>query len=315
MKSLFCCLSVATAGAPALAQATTIQLSTGETLVVDLVGADDGLLTVVHPVLGELTVKREAVAILPAVTPDTPVEIDDESRVSFAPMQDPAIPDAEEDTSAWASKFVLSAGYTDGNSDTRTLVALFDTTRETDFNKTTFDAGLFWGESEGERTEYRITAGVVHDWFIEDSRWLYFADARYDYDSFQDWDSRVNAHIGAGYKLIEGETFWLTPRAGIGFVKEFGSENDDYRPEALIGVDGGWKISEKQELTFSSYLYPDLDDTGEFRNVNKLDWSVLLDEETNLSLTAGIHHEHQTTNEDPIDKNDVRAYLGLQLEW
>jgi hypothetical protein len=39
-----------------------------------------------------------------------------------------------------------------------------------------------------------------------------------------------------------------------------------------------------------------------------------MDEEMNLSLTAGVRHEHQSQVDPGDDKNDLRIYAGLQID-
>ncbi|HWB20284.1 MAG TPA: DUF481 domain-containing protein, partial [Phycisphaerales bacterium] len=98
-------------------------------------------------------------------------------------------------------------------------------------------------------------------------------------------------------------------------VKEFGSDNDDVRPEALFGVEGKWDIAEKHSLTFSSTVYPDLNEIGEFRWVSSVGWSYLLDEKNKLSLTAGVQDEYQSKVDEGRKNNDLRAFVGMQLDF
>ena len=100
---------------------------------------------------------------------------------------------------------------------------------------------------------------------------------------------------------------------GIGAVKEFGSDNDDVRPEALIGTEGEWQIAEKQSLKFDSTFFPDLSEIGEYRIVNNVAWAVLIDEKNKLSLTAGLAHEYQSQIDPGRQHNDLRLFAGV--DW
>ena len=64
-----------------------------------------------------------------------------------------------------------------------------------------------------------------------------------------------------------------------------------------------------------STIYPDLDNTGEFRTLTNANWSALLDEETSMSLTAGLFHEYQSDVPSDVDKNDVKLFVGLKFDF
>jgi len=217
--------------------------------------------------------------------------------------------------SDWKFKLVGALSGASGNSDNASFSALFAAVRETPRLKTAFDTGYFYGESDGVVSQNRFTAGGRHDWLNPDSKWFYFADLRYDYDEFQSWDSRVNGHLGIGYRLVTPPKLMLNLLTGIGFVKEWGSDNDDVRPEALFGVEGKYDFTDKHSIKFDSTIYPDLSELGEYRWVNNLGWSLLLDQEEKLSLTAGVHYEYQSQVDPGRKHGDLLYFAGLQLDF
>lgn len=308
----------------AACHAEVIRLSTGEVLTVEVLESNDEIIRVRHAVLGELTLPRDSVSIV-AVLEDAPAE----APPADAPPADadaaPAPPQPADAVEApvapapppkeWKFKLTFAGGASTGNSENINVVSIFTATRETEQLRTVFDAGYFYAESGDTRSENRFTAGARNDWLNPGSRWFYFGQARYDYDEFQSWDQRVAAHAGVGYKLVEPPDWRINLLAGLGAIKEFGSENDDVRPEGLLGVEGEWTISEKQSLKFDSTLFPDLSEIGEFRWVNNIAWSALIDEKTQLSLTAGLAHEYQSEVDPGRDKNDLRVFAGINLEF
>ena len=184
--------------------------------------------------------------------------------------------------------------------------------RDTVDTTTTLEASYFYAESNNERSENRATFYANNDWKMPDSKWFYFGRGQFDYDSYQDWDTRLGLYGGAGYHLYQEEDFTMNLRGGLGAIREWGSDNDDVELEVLLGTDGVWTITESQSLEFSSTIYPNLSDTGEFRLVNSLGWSVLVDEETNMSLAAGLLHEYQSDVDEPTKDHDLRFFAGLQ---
>ena len=315
-----CVLGVAGALADSAA-ADSIRLATGEVLEVQIVEITDGTIRFIHPVLGEVTVKRANVTIL-GVDQEVPVvkpaPVQPNQGAAAAPTQAPppaAPPPAPPPPPEWKFKLVLAAGAASGNTENGNISTIFAAVRETPRVKTSFDTGYFFAESNGDRSENRFTIGGRQDWLNPDSRWFYFADARFDNDEFQSWDSRINGHVGLGYRLIHPPKLTLNLLGGIGLVKEFGSDNEDVRPEGLLGVEGKYDFAEKNAIVFNSTYFPDLTDIGEYRWTNNIGWSYLVDTKQKLSLTAGLQHEYQS-NVDPGRKhNDFRFLAGLQLDF
>lgn len=311
--------------------ATQIQLSSGEVLTVELLPSEADMVRFVHPVLGELALPAANVTILPPppaapeVSSAAPTASEASAAASTTPAEAAAAPASDSSAAtppetaaeekAWRFKFLLGGAITDGNSESANLTTTFTAIREVPTMKTALDTGYFFSSSDGQESENRFTAGLRNDWLNPGSKWFYFADARFDNDEFQSWNQRVNGHIGIGYKLIEPPKFKLNLLAGIGAVKEWGSENEDVRPEALFGVEGAYEFADKHTLTFSSTVFPDLNELGEYRWVNAAGWSFLLDAESQLSLNAGVEHEYQSQVDPGRENNDIRATIGVALEF
>lgn len=298
------------AGGGAWGVETPIRLSTGEVIAVDVVGADAESIRFVHPVLGEVTVLRSEVEVL------------DESAsrevaaMAAAPREGDEEPvTGEEKKSPWTTKITAGGALSDGNTESANLHASVLVTRETERMVTKFDAAYFYAETDGDESENRFTTGIQNDWLQPGSKWFYFARARFDADEFQSWDTRLSGHGGIGYRLFEDEPLKLNLRAGAGATKEWGSDDEELRPELLFGFDGSWKVTENSEIVFDSTIYPDLDNTGEFRTLSNVGYTVMLDERLNLGLTAGLQHEYQSDVDPGREKSDVRLFAGLSMEF
>lgn len=302
------------------ARADTVRLSTGETLTVEILETTEETIRIRHAVLGEVTLPRSAVEIVPAPEAGTPPQSESVTETEAAPPQsaeqapasvEPPPPPPKE----WKFKFTLAGAAATGNSESANLATIFTATRENPHIRTIFDTGFFYASSDSVTSATRFTAGARNDWLNPESRWFYFADGRYDFDDYQSWDHRASGHVGIGYRLVTPPPFRLNALAGIGLIKEWGSTNDDIRPEGLLGIEGEWAIAEKQSLKFDSTLFPDLSDLGEYRWVNNVGWSLLLDEKNKLSLTAGLQHEYQSQVDPGRKHNDLRVYAGVDWEF
>jgi putative salt-induced outer membrane protein YdiY len=297
--------------APALvwtsAPAEEIELKGGDRLTGTIVERNDDRIVLDHDALGRLEIALARV-----------VSIDEggsgeEALASPAMLSDE--PQAEADEKEWQSSFKLGLSSSFGNTDTQNLNAGITSFREGDRDKTTLDAHYYYGASDGDRDTNKFTAGVLQDWFVPDSKWLYFAQGRYDYDEFQSWEHRLGAHGGVGYRLIEEDDLTLTLRAGGGVIKEFGSNNEDPQAEALLGADLGWQISERQTLTAATTIYPSISEGGEFRSVSSAEWSAMVDEESSMSVFARLEHEYQSQVDPGVDENDFRIMAGVQFDF
>jgi len=295
---------ILTTGAPA----DVIRLPSGEVLKkTTIIETTEETIRFVHPLMGEVTVLRAGVVI----EPDPPEgEEPTPSEPQPPPVEPPPPPPKE-----WKFKIVLAAALTDGNTENASGTGIFEAVRELETTRLLLDTGYFFAESNNDRNTNRFTAGFRHDWLNVGSKWFYFAVGRFDWDEFQSWDERVNGHVGVGYRLFEPPKFKLNLLGGLGVVKEWGSDNTDVRPEALLGIEGQYDFTEKHSVKFDSTIFPDLYNLDEFRWVNNLAWSWLLDTKDNLSLTAGLQHEYQSQVDEDREKNDLRLYAGLQLDW
>jgi putative salt-induced outer membrane protein YdiY len=233
----------------------------------------------------------------------------------MAAMQDAADDAGSDAERVWS--FAVNAGGSAsfGNTDEQDAFVIFTGDREVDDEKTSFRAAYYYGASDGDRTDNEFEAALRQDWYIDGSKWEYFAQAKYEYDEFQSWEHRLSGYVGVGYQFEKREDFELLGRIGVGGAQEFNSPDDEFRWEALLGAELRWDVTERTELTASTEIFPSLSDPGEFRTLSRAGLTTLLDEELNMSLTLGFEHEYQSENEDPIDKNDFRILAGLQFQF
>ncbi|MFG0330841.1 MAG: YdiY family protein [Phycisphaerales bacterium] len=285
-------------------------LVTGETIHGEIVESNDDRIIIDHALFGRLEIPRDQVASVgePAETV-TEVEEAAEAEPAPEPVDDDPIPPE------WKSTFQFGFSSSTGNTDTQDVQVAVLSERKTDRMETDLDARYFWGATNGDDTTNKFTAGIDHQWLVPEEAWFYFADARYDYDAFNSWEQRISGHGGIGYYLVDDDDLSFSVRAGFGAAKEINSKRNQLIPEALLGADLEWTIDDKQSLTASSRVYPDLDETGELRAVNSLAWNYLMDERNNMSLTLGAYHEYQSQVDPGVEENDLKIYGGLSFNF
>lgn len=311
-------------------RADEVVLASGEVLRGEIVAQTDEAITLEHPILGALAIPRDRIASwlegeAPTAAPGgdaaaaAPAEGEAAAPTPAEEVADEgaaALEAATEADDGWDSRFELGFSSSTGNTDAQSLNVGIRSTRETERMKTAFDALYFYGATDGDRNTNKFTTGVLNDWlFPDESRWLFFAQGRYDFDEFQSWEHRLTAATGPGYRFIDTETFDLTLRAGGGVAKEIGSKRNQLIPEALTGGDLSWKINDRQDLTAATTFFWDLDETGEFRNTSTAAWNLTLDTESNMKFSLGLLNEYQSQVDPGVKHNDLKVFGALVFDF
>lgn len=217
--------------------------------------------------------------------------------------------------SGWEGSVELGVTGSDGNSEAFNLRTSIDGERLTEHMETRIGLSYRYGTQNGTENTNRFEAYGRNDWLFPGSRWRAFAQAKYEYDEFQAWDSRISGYGGVGYELIRPEDqkadMSLLARAGIGGSQTIGGPNEEFRPEALLGLDYNWQIKDGQKFFVVSEFYPSLDDAGDFRWTTNAGYEIVLDEESNLYLTLGLENRYDSMPGAGAKRNDIDYYVTL----
>ncbi|MEX0653583.1 MAG: DUF481 domain-containing protein [Phycisphaeraceae bacterium] len=320
-----CSLTLAlTAALTTAASACEVELTTGEMLHGHVLEVTDDQVIVDHPVLGELTVARENVTSINGAAPEAaPAHGDapaDDAETDAPPADEaddaPALaPEPEGFFAGWDSTLSLGFSGTQGDTRTTSANAQFRTLRETDAHRWIIEANYFYGKDSGETSQNEFRGELTKDWLLPDSPWFYFANALYQYDQFRPWRHRVGAYAGVGYEFIKEEDLELIGRLGLGGNYEF-EGGGGFTPEALVGASLlRWHITENQNITGSATLYPNLEDTGEFRLNTGVEWTLALSEPDNMSVKLGLENQYESDPGDDAERNNLKYYGAVVFEF
>ncbi|GJM19511.1 MAG: hypothetical protein DHS20C14_17240 [Phycisphaeraceae bacterium] len=210
----------------------------------------------------------------------------------------------------WEGTVQAGITGTTGNSENFNFRLGLNAERLTEKMETRFDALYRYSTSEGTDTTNRFEAGLRNDWLFTDSPWRIFAQGRYEYDEFQDWDHRISGFVGVGYEFIDNDTTTLIGRAGIGGNQTIGGADERFTPEGLLGLDFTHKLDDAQEIALGTEVLPSLDPFGEYRVNSYADYTVMVNPENNMFLKAGVKHRWDS---DPgaAKRSDLDYYLTL----
>lgn len=321
--------------------ADEVELVTGEVLHGELIEHTPEVVVLDHPILGRLEIPAEAVQAVrlegPGAAPsagqraptDEASSADDGRATAPGRAQEPAPALPPDETTPpeprWDSKFEFGFGLREGATEDANLHMAFTTALKQESYGYDIDSRYALRTSRGNRSENKFTAGLFAKWPVSNSRWYYFAQTRYDFDEFQSWEHRITGGGGVGYHLVDvnqldetGEpfdVFDLSLHTGAGLRKEFGSQNEDVQPEGIFGGDLEWHISPRQHLKAGSTIFPNLQETGEFRVRTNAEWLLDINTMDGISLKLGLAHEYQSQTEPGIDPNDLSVYGAVVIDF
>jgi len=229
--------------------------------------------------------------------------------------QDPSPPDpgllASGLLRGWERELDLGVNGSNGNSESLSVHAGFKAGYKDSADVWKLDSAYDTASTDGDTSRNQFFADLRKEWLWADSPWFGFAQGRYDWDELKDWDFRIALSAGAGYQFIEGPSWDLAGRFGLGGSRTYGGLDDGFVPEAVLGLDAGWTISARESVQFATTFYPSLEDGGEFRNITTLDWKMQMGEEKRLSMKIGLSDEYDSQAAQGIEQNDFKYYFAL----
>lgn len=212
----------------------------------------------------------------------------------------------------WTASVEVGLNGTSGNSQTLSQRIGADAKRTVGPHKASLNVIYNRATTEGTETANNAFAKFRYDRDLGESRWSMFTLTTLEHDAFRAFDLRVAANGGFGYALIKNEATELVGRFGSGVSHEIGGPDDSYRPEAVFGIDFEHQLTKRQKLSWTSDYYPEWTDFDTYRINTTAAWEMLLDEELNLSLKAGVLsiYDSHPEGREPHDLN-----YSLLLLW
>lgn len=320
------------AAAVSAACAEKIELISGERIEGRIAQRSAELIVLEHAILGRLEIPRQAIRSIdgrllsPAEEQAPRLKGQEREEKATAPPE-PAAPSPPPPPvkARWDAQLELGVSAREGTTEESNFRGALRATRKAAGHEFKYDATHRLATSRGDRTENRFSTGFFSEWERPRPGWTAFAQGRFDMAEFQAWDQRLTAAGGLGYRLIEVkgiddagnpvDVFTLTGRAGIGLRQEFGSLNEGLSPEGLLGAEFAYRVSRHQSITGDTTLYPDLNDTKEFRLVSQLNWMIDIDQMDGIALKLGLSHEYESRTAPGVAHYDLAAFATLVIDF
>ena len=249
-----------------------------------------------------------------------PLDLGGLLRTEAAPAQPTPTPPVKP-ASDWKGQVELNATFVSADNtqlDLRTAAQAIRETRDDRFKAyaeyylRTLSSS---GSGIGSVTDNNLLTNITYDHFLNPTPWLWFTKGQYQYDANQGWENRLQGWGGMGYRFFDDPNFLLlTGKLGVGATHEFGGV-DTTQPSGYAEIALGWQISERQKLSLSTYIAPDLSNFENYFVQTRFEWSMKLDIFSGLSLITGLRNDYQSQPSSNSNGNDFRGYAGLKLEF
>jgi putative salt-induced outer membrane protein YdiY len=217
---------------------------------------------------------------------------------------------AEEET-AWKHDVEVGLNGSTGNSESMNLHAGYTGSYKDPDSGWKFTSAYDKAKSDGNTSRNQFFADLLKDWYWDASPWFAFAQGRYDWDEFKDWDYRLSTSGGVGYVFLKDDSWYLAGRFGLGGNKSYGDIEEEFTVEALLGLEAAWTISERESVEFKTTFHPSLEESGEYRNITVFNWKMTLSEQGRLAMKIGLVNEYDSLADPGTDRNDSKYNLSL----
>jgi len=285
-----------------------------------------------HPLLGKVNIPVSAVRLVQsdeqaaasaATQPLGATTTAPTAGAAAANAEAPEVIKAKAKLAAQAWKRQVELGGTGSRGDTEevSLYAAFKANQKDDEGKWAFDIAGYHSEANNEISKSEATAGMLRDWYFQESPWFITAGARYDYHKFGAFGHRLQGSAGPGYRLLKDEKFDWVVRSGLGAKKawantrltpkEHNDFEDDVIPEANIGTQFTWRISARQTFDAGTTFYFDLLDPHSNRLASNADWTIKIDPENSLGFKIGVTNEYNSDVLGDTRNNNFKFYAAL----
>jgi putative salt-induced outer membrane protein YdiY len=213
---------------------------------------------------------------------------------------------------AWDGGVEVGLTGTDGNSQTLSFAVGANVKRKTDTSDVLVQLNYVKASADSVETANNAFLKGRYEWLLGDSPWKPFVNGTLEYDEFRAFDLRLAGNGGIGYQLFDTDSSNLTGRFGSGVSHELGGPDDSYVPEAVYGLEFEYQLTSRQKVSAQTTYYPSWEDYSDYRIVTVVNWSILLDEATNLSLklTGNDRYDSTPHGSKPNDLN-----YALVLVW
>lgn len=200
----------------------------------------------------------------------------------------------------WVNNLGLSYLSTSGNTDTQTFGLDFRMERKPTPWGLEVVASFNRADQDGELTAERYFVSAQAKRALSE-RWELFGGISGEKDEFAGFDLRTVVDAGVTYHALLGPTHLLSFDAGLAWTDEdrIEPEEDVSYLGGILGLSYEWKFSESASFTERLELYPNFDDTSDWRLNSVTAVTASLTKVLALQASYEVRYRNQ-----PIGDND-----------
>ena len=218
----------------------------------------------------------------------------------------------------WHGNVSLGANFASGNSRSTNVGATADATRATPQDKWAFYFNAAYGESKSDgvttKTADTLRGGGRYEWNLT-PRAFAFGSIDLERDGLVDLDLRSVFGAGMGYYVIKEKTVTWQLLGGVAYT------DDNYEDPALDRGYAALILAEESSHAFTENtsfkqrlaIYPDLDETGEYRATFDATLANKLGGNWTLNLT--LNWRYNSLPPDGLKKNDTLFLVGVGAKF
>jgi len=298
--------SVVLAGAAAMAD--VFELESGDKFEATVLEETRDEVIVQHPIFGRMTI------------PKTSIKVEEPEPVTPGLFGTSIL-------RGWERSVEFGFNGSSGNSDSIGINAGVRLFNEDDWYRARFRAQYFFANQRSvtqatkEKTTNNAYTDYRHDFLIfGEAPFFLWANARYDYDEFQDFQHRFAGQGGGGWDIYNNDVILWLWTMGVGVNYQDG-EVDNTIGEFTTGMDFRWNIVEGQSLKADTYYYADLQRWSDFRLISNLLYEISVGWVDGLALNAGLKNEYRNEVLPPTapnlrnENNNLQYFGGLTYNF
>ena len=211
----------------------------------------------------------------------------------------------------WQGKGELGGVLTRGNTDTKSLNARLDMTRDTEKWRHTAGFSVLRSTNDDVTSADRWELRGESDYRLTERSFL-FGALRYEEDRFTDFDYKGTAAFGYGYKFIDRESTKLDGRLGVGYRRSELRVSGETQDDAILrgAVDFAHQLTETTQIVDALLIESGSDNTF-IQNILGIAVKI------NDTLALGLNYEvrHNTDVLPGTKKTDQLLTANLVFEF
>ena len=216
----------------------------------------------------------------------------------------------------WSGGADFGINGASGNSDVFNFRGSWNVKRKTGTNVLTSDFIYVYSVQNSRTNAQQALFNTRDEILFAGSKYSLFAANQIEYDELRAYRFRVGIYGGVGYTVIDNSRTTLRTRAGVGAVRELGSDGSESRwiAEGLFGYDFRQRVTEYSSLISILDFYPRIADGAQYRIRARLAYEWVIDPDTGTVLRFGIQDRYDS---DPgnAKRNDLTYFTTLGLKF